>query len=476
MVHFTTARLKRLALWFVAVQFFAAAVAETSPTVSGFAGVAVALADDDDGDDGGGGGGGGRSSGGRAFDDDDDDRPRSVLRLRVPRWFSPRRVVQPRRAAPRRAGPRRAAPRIAQPLPTRVPSEIVVAGLPQPVLDQLVGSGYAVVERRQVGLLDAEMLRLRVPGDRTLEAALAEVRAAAPQSPADFNHYYRPQQDECAGGHCADHMLVAWPAAGSAGSCPADASIGLIDTAINPDHEAFAKGQIDVVRLAEGSELPESTRQHGTAVAALLVGSAGSRTPGLLAGAKLTAVDAFHRGAGSDDRADLFTLVRAIDLLAGRDIDVINLSLSGPGNLLLERAVDLATADGSILVAAAGNKGPRAAPVYPAAYDEVIAVTAVDRGKRVYRRANQGDYVDLAAPGVEVWTAASVRGVRPKTGTSFAAPFVTAAVALMKAGDPAVTPQVIAERLARAAEDLGEPGRDPVFGWGLLNASLACRS
>ncbi|MDQ6434786.1 S8 family serine peptidase [Mesorhizobium sp. LHD-90] len=460
-------RLKRLAAALVALGVLAAILGETVPPLGAIAGAGMAFADDDDGDDGGGGGRRG------ARGDDDDRRP--AVRLRAPRWLSPRRWFEPRRAAPRRAVQRGATPRRAPiPLQTRA-EEIVAVGLTPAELERLTAAGFVVAERRQVALLGGDVFRLRAPTGQPLETALAEVRAASPQAAADFNHFYRPEQDNgCAGGHCASHLLVAWPAVSGAPACLGSVKVGLIDTAINPEHDAFAGGQVEVARIADAAPLPESARQHGTAVAALLVGAQNSRTPGLLPGARLVAVDAFHRGSGSDDRADVFTLVRAVDLLAGRGIDVVNLSLSGPDNALLARTVAAASDKGSVLVAAAGNNGPRAAPAYPAAYEAVIAVTAVDKAKRVYRRANQGDYVDLAAPGVEVWAAASVRGVRPKTGTSFAAPFVTAAAALIKAGDPEATPQVIAERLTRAAEDLGEPGRDPVFGWGLLDASGAC--
>lgn len=124
--------------------------------------------------------------------------------------------------------------------------------------------------------------------------------------------------------------------------------------------------------------------------------------------------------------------------------------------------------------AAAGNKGPQAEPVYPAAYEEVIAVTATDKQKRPYRRAGRGEHIDLAAHGVEVWTAASIQGARPRTGTSFAAPFVTSAIALMKAANPELTSDGIRDALTGSAEDIGEPGKDPIFGWGILNARAIC--
>jgi subtilisin family serine protease len=241
-----------------------------------------------------------------------------------------------------------------------------------------------------------------------------------------------------------------------------------------PNISLLPAGRIETIRLGKG-DLPESARQHGTAVAALLVGSAESRTPGLLPGGELVAVDAFQRN-GNDDRSAVYDLVRAIDLLAGKGVLVINMSLTGPANLLLERTVEMATQREIVLVAAAGNGGPRAAPLYPGAYGEVIAVTAIDRRKNAYRRAGAGDHIDIAAPGVQVWTAASVKGASSKTGTSFAAPFVTAAAAMIKAANPQLKADEVEALLRQGAEDLGKPGKDPVFGWGLLNARTICQS
>lgn len=213
---------------------------------------------------------------------------------------------------------------------------------------------------------------------------------------------------------------------------------------------------------------------HGTAVAALLVGDPASRSPGLVPGARVVAVDAFHRRQG-DERADVFTLIKGLTQLSERGADVINLSLTGPQNSALEEVIDELTTDENIIVVAAvGNAGAQAEPLFPAAYDSVIAVTAVDQNLRVYRRAVNGGHVDLAAPGVDVWTAASISGVRTKTGTSFAVPFVTAAVAMLRGQNPDLTTQQAIEALSLSARDLGAPGHDAVFGHGLISGAAIC--
>jgi len=378
----------------------------------------------------------------------------------------------------RKPEPRRKAVRVAHALVREAPREIVAIGLDQAAITNLVAAGYGITDRADVALVGAEIVKLGVPDGKTLEVARAEVAAAAPDALVDYNHFYRPDQDRaepCGAQQCLARHVVGWPEASAMpGRCTSPARIGLIDTAINDNHLAFAGGRIETIRLA-GGDLPESARQHGTAVAALLIGSAESRTPGLMPGGELVAVDAFQRN-GNDDRSAAYDLVRAIDLLAGRGVLVINMSLTGPANLLLERTVAAAAQRDIVLVAAAGNGGPHAAPLYPGAYEDVIAVTAIDRRKNAYRRAGAGDHIDIAAPGVQVWTAASVKGASSKTGTSFAAPFVTAAVAMIKAANPQLNADEVETLLRQGAEDLGKPGKDPVFGWGLLNARTICQS
>jgi subtilisin family serine protease len=212
---------------------------------------------------------------------------------------------------------------------------------------------------------------------------------------------------------------------------------------------------------------------HGTAIAALLVGQASGDLQALVPQARLFAADVFYL-QGDEVRSDALAILRALDWAVESDAEVIALSLSGEANGALQRGIR-AAARRAGLVAAAGNGGPNGAPAYPAAYPEVLAVTAIDVRKRPYRNANRGSYVDLAAPGVGIWSADADGGFTNWSGTSFAVPFVAAA--LLHAGALSGGDSVRARALlAESAEDLGAIGRDEVYGWGLLRAPRsACR-
>jgi hypothetical protein len=425
---------------------------------------ATAFADDGDGDGGGGGGAASAGEGGGAP---------PIFRgtgARPPRFL--RQLLRPfggtRQRAPRRAR--------AQPvaLPSQAEREIVAVGLTAADGVALEAAGYSIVSQERLEALDQTILKLRIPDGLSLEDARDAVRAINDEASADFNHFYRASttgtQAVCEGPACAPLEMVNWPL--NMRNCAASVTIGMVDTDINPEHAIFEGVDLDVVRISDEAE-PQSGRQHGTAVAALLVGRVQARARGLLPAARLVAVDAFV-GEGNNERAAAYDVVRALDLLIGRQARIVNLSLAGDANRVLERMVRAVLAADIALVAAAGNDGARADPRFPAAYPGVLAVTAVDGQGRVYRRAGQGDHVDLAAPGVGIWTAASISGARTKTGTSFAAPFVTAAAALLLATEDDLSLAELEDRLSKSASDLGDPGRDPVYGAGLLDASGLC--
>jgi len=168
---------------------------------------------------------------------------------------------------------------------------------------------------------------------------------------------------------------------------------------------------------------------HGTAVASLLVGSQGPFR-GAATGARLFVADVYggNRAAGSAT-----SIVRALGWLSGHRPQVINISLVGPPNLLVQRAIQIVEARGIEVVAAVGNDGPAAPPQYPASYPGVIAVTAVDAGGRALPEAGKPAHLDFAAPGADMAAALPGNGfIGPRT--SFAAPL--AAARLLAAGSP----------------------------------------
>ena len=351
------------------------------------------------------------------------------------------------------------------------PPEILVATPDGAGIDLIAQQGYTLVERAPLGIVALEIGRITLPPNRTLAEAEAEILAAVPGAIFDLNHLYEPGELACEGPDCRAFELIGWSPYIRA--CPAGVAIGMIDTTVNADHAALSQVDVAKVQVLAGDRAPASA-VHGTAIAILLAGRSDTRTPGLMSGVSLIAAEAFHTAADGEDRADGFDIARAIDRLAGEGVAVINMSFAGPANAVLQLVVEAARERDVIMVAAAGNAGPQSEALYPAAYEGVVAVTAVGADSKVYRRAVTGPHIDFAGPGVQLWTAASVSGGRFRSGTSYAAPFVSAALAAARARAPEKPAGQLIAELASQATDLGRTGRDDIYGWGLVQADGLC--
>lgn len=238
--------------------------------------------------------------------------------------------------------------------------------------------------------------------------------------------------------------------------------VGMIDSDVDLTHPALARSQISTRSFARpGAKMPAD---HGTAIASIIAGNADDYQ-GLAPRAQVYAASVFELDRDQGEIASTVSLIRAVDWLMSSGVDVINISLAGPPNRLLETALERAAGEDVVIMAAAGNGGPVARPMYPAAYSSVVAVTAVDAGKRVFRLANRGDYLALAAPGVDLRHARPGGGYAASSGTSFAVPFAVTAAARLRQLQPA---ENIVDLLYRSALDLGPPGRDDIYGYGLL--------
>lgn len=255
----------------------------------------------------------------------------------------------------------------------------------------------------------------------------------------------------------ADAALHSWMPV-----CQQPLRLGLVDSAVDPTHPALASARIESRRFLPTTVAGSAF--HGSAVSSILVGRYHQLQP-LLPQAQLLVAEAFYQQSPYQQGATLESLLQALDWLATQQVSVINLSLTGPPHPALQQVVEQLSKT-MVLVAAAGNAGPAAAPLYPAAYPSVLAVTAVDQHRALYRWANQGDYIDFSAPGVRVWTAKAGAGLTQQSGTSLASPVVAAFAAC--AIQQGVAQQQLPDYLRQQVIDLGEPGPDPQFGAGLL--------
>jgi subtilisin family serine protease len=337
-----------------------------------------------------------------------------------------------------------------------------------------------------------------VPPHLDIAQARVALQQVAPDSTLSFNQQYRlyphakgessqislePARATggCTPDRCYGAQMIGWQ--GDLGVCARDLKIGIIDTGIDGSHPALSHdpGRINYGVIGPEKRVPGNDL-HGTGVLALLAGDPKSSTPGLVPRAKFFVADIFFADEKGLPVSTTMHLIEALDWMERMQVQIINLSLSGPSDDLVKaaiakmsrtRAVDGTTRPGTIFIAAAGNGGPGAPPSYPAAYSEVVAVTAVSKDLRSYRRANQGDYIDIAAPGVDIWTALPNGRQGFQTGTSFATPYVTAVVASVYRTLPRVrTKTAVLQRLP--VQDLGIPGPDRVYGRGLLNAPASC--
>lgn len=244
--------------------------------------------------------------------------------------------------------------------------------------------------------------------------------------------------------------------------------IGVIDTALPSAYQSFRKDQ-----LYQRSFVNEGIRQptnHGLAVVSILAANS-KLYKGLLPEANIYLATVFEQDDTGVTRTSTERLVEALNWMVEMNIPVVNMSLTGPANQILEDAIDQAYARGTTVVSAVGNGGPHAAPMFPSAYDKVVAVTAVSASKSVYRLANRGKHVDFAAPGVDILHPDDTgKALTSSSGTSMAAPFVAGLLAVRceEAGESTCPVQSILHELKAKAEDLGAPGYDAVYGHGLV--------
>ena len=316
--------------------------------------------------------------------------------------------------------------------------EFLATGLSVAQRDAVQAAGF-VVDREMSAdaTLGLDFVVLHDTRNRRTSRAMRALQRAAPGAAFTYQHLYLPAGE----GDAARAATAAAPS-----SAAPSQRVGLIDGGVDPADPALAQARIE----RHGCTTANPSR-HGTAVAARLV--AGDAD--MLYAADLWCGDAVG-GATSN-------LVDALAWMAREHVAVINISLVGPDNPVLARAVQAMITRGHVLVSAVGNDGPAAPPLYPAAYPGVIGVSGVDAHDRVLPESGSGEQVDFCASGVIGSGRDALRG------TSFAAPIVARKAAQLLDAPRTGAATQVQQQLIGEARPLGARGRDPRYGYGLLS-------
>lgn len=263
-------------------------------------------------------------------------------------------------------------------------------------------------------------------------------------------------------------------------------TVAVLDTGIAMNHEDLKNRVIEGKTFLEGQDEDgvvgaEDDQGHGTFVSGIIAAESNNEAgiSGVAgeADVKILPVKVMNKaGVG-----DAYHIAKGIDYAVSQNVDVINMSLSGEYNELVEDAVKKANAAGVVVVAAAGNGGGNADASFPAALDNVISVGSVTEKDQAYAGSNEGATVDLVAPGVNVVSTALAGDLGSSatsryttgSGTSYAAPHVAAVAALYKAKNESATPALVENVLIKSAKDLGVEGHDNKTGYGRVDAAAA---
>lgn len=247
--------------------------------------------------------------------------------------------------------------------------------------------------------------------------------------------------------------------------------VAIIDTAADFRHFEFGKADTTSINVSGFEAIPGS---HGTAIAGIL--AAGASLTGVSPDARILSIQAFAIDEDNKPFSTSFMIARALDQAAAAGARVVNMSFAGPRDPILIRSLDELAGRKTMMIAAAGNNGPAALPVYPGAHPETIAVTAVDSAGRLFGRANHGAYVEIAAPGVGILAPVPDGKYDMPTGTSMATAHISGVAALLLERQPDLTTAELRAILMATAIDFGSEGTDPAYGAGLVDPVKALSS
>ncbi|HYM35424.1 MAG TPA: S8 family serine peptidase [Steroidobacteraceae bacterium] len=338
-------------------------------------------------------------------------------------------------------------------------------------------TGLRALDSTTLESINKAIVRFELPDD-VLDAAAAVITLAAQPGIESAQHEYRHRttafDDPYAWMNYSIHLSGAerlHPQVMGAGI-----EIAVIDTGVDATHPELAarvSANLDVTGFGLSAD------RHGTAIAGIIAAEAnnGVGAYGIAPQARIAAIKACQQESknGVDGRCWSSTLAKALDAALKRDSRIINLSLSGPDDPLVKQLIEKALARSRLVIAAAGNGGPDAAPPFPASLPGVIAVTALDARERLYLHATRGDFVAVAAPGVEM--PVPVPGATypgQLSGTSMAAASASAVAALVMSNQAEATTEQVRAALEESAVSTNVHDKK-LIGHGRIDACAALR-
>jgi len=330
--------------------------------------------------------------------------------------------------------------------------------------------GLVRLESRNFPLVGATIGLFRITDRRTVDAVSRELgtEASVRSVQPNFRYLLQDQKPALTEGDPAQYALskLRLPAAHLLAR-GANVTIAVIDSGVDVKHPELANAIASSFDALGSKEGPHT---HGTGVAGAIVSHA--RLMGSAPAARILAIRDFgvaQNGAESSS----FVVLKGLDYAAAHGAQIVNMSFAGPKDALIERGIAALAAKGILMVAAAGNAGPKSPPLYPAANASVIAVSATDAEDRLFPASNRGSYIAVAAPGVDIFLPAPDGKYQITSGTSFSAAYISGLAALMLERNPALQPDELRAILMKTARDLGAPGRDDLFGAGEADAFAA---
>ncbi len=352
-----------------------------------------------------------------------------------------------------------------------VPEEVVVELAGAATQQQFDG----VRNRHQLTLLETQTSQLagttvsrwRIPDRRSIAAVVRALEADPDVTAAQPNYLYALQQAGPSAANAAQYQLAKLRLPEAHALAKGNGiSVAVVDSGVDAAHPELAgsiAGSFDAITVKLNGPL----YKHGTSIAGLI--AAHGTLLGAAPAARILAVRVF----GPAGNGNTFDVLKGLDYAAANGARIINMSFTGPYDPIALRSLQAANKKGIVLIAAAGNAGPKSMPLYPAAYPEVIAVSGSDVNNKSSVFSNRGPFISVAAPGTDIMVAIPDGGFEVASGTSFSAAEVSGIVAMMLERKGDLTPESVRRILEGTAKDIGPKGRDVMFGAGLADAYAA---